>query len=303
VGTPVSGGVSVPRDASPGSGPLRPATGPSMRAPTEVNPEPQPTGPTRPLFLTRGRGVLLLAVGVGALLAGAVAVVLRPSGHDLPPSAPVAANTLPSTGVPAAMTSAPGAHGAVPSAGGAATGGVPGTAPAGTSVEGTVVPSTGVATAVQGATAEGTVIPPAGATGQAPAEPTEVELQVTVTPRKAWLRLDDRPLEGNPFSDTFPRDGLVHTLRVSAPGYTTVVKELRLDRDLALDITLSRRGQESSRPAVVETPAREPAQVQPREPDFAELPAKPARRKPPRRTLDPDNPWAEQGGTSSSETP
>ncbi|WP_240360270.1 serine/threonine protein kinase [Pyxidicoccus caerfyrddinensis] len=298
VGTPVSGGVSVPRDASPGSGLSRPATGPSMRAPTEVNPEPQPTGPTQPLFLTRGRGVLLLAVGVGALLAGAVAVVLRPSGHDLPPSAPVAANTLPSTGVPAATTSAPGAHGAGPS-----TGGVPGTAPAGTNAEGTVVPPTGVAAAVQGATAEGTVVPPAGATGQAPAEPTEVELQVTVTPRKAQLRLDDRPLEGTPFSDTFPRDDRVHTLRVSAPGYTTVVKELRLDRDLALDITLSRRGQESRRPAVVETPAREPAQVQSQEPDFAELPAKPTRRKPPRRTLDSDNPWAEQGGTSSSETP
>ncbi|WP_240359582.1 serine/threonine protein kinase [Pyxidicoccus trucidator] len=334
VGTPVSGSVSPAREGSRGSGQLRPITGGSMRAPTEVNPEPPSTGPTNPQLLTRGRGALLAAMVAGALLAGAVAMVLRPGSGDVPstPSTPVAAATARGVASPtngAAPTGAPGAttpEGTIIPPAGVATTAVRGPAAEGTVIppaggaaatpEGTVVPPAGGAAVTPegtvvpraggaAATPEGTVIPPTGgaatALAQAPAEPTEVELQVTVTPRKAQLRLDDKPLVGNPFSDSFPRDGRVHTLRVTAAGYAPVVKEVRFDRDLALDITLSRRGQESRRPAVVESTPREPAQAQPQEPDFAELPAKPTRRKPPRRTLDPDNPWAEQGNTSSSE--
>ncbi len=319
VGTPVSGGVILPREGSRGSAVQRPATGGSMRAPTEVNPEPPPsTGPTHPGGLTRSRGALLAAMGAGALLAGAVAVMLRPGSAEVPATtsppvvtAPVAGGTgAPSSGAgTAASGTAPvGTPGAM-AAGGTAVPLAGRTAPGlpGSTAEGTVIPQAGGVTPAGQGTAEGTVIPQAGvaaaATEQAPAEPTEVELQVTVTPRKAQLRLDNQVLTGNPFADNFPRDGRVRTLRVTAPGYTPVVKEVRFDRDLSLDITLSRRGQEARRPAVVESTPREPAQVQAQEPDFAEVPAKPARRKPPRRTLDPDNPWSEQGDTSSSESP
>ncbi|MCP3139673.1 serine/threonine protein kinase [Pyxidicoccus xibeiensis] len=309
VGTPVSGNGSRPREQSRGSGSVRPGTGGSMPVPpTEPGPgspstdptrpgtggsmpvpptEPGPgspsTGPTRSGALKPGRrAVLVGAVGVVALLAGAVALGLRSGGGAAPPAPVVAAPPVAQpVGAPPKAPEAPSAATGTPAPVAAVT---PAVVPAGPSV-----PAAGVA---------------AASAEQAPPAPTEVELQVTVTPRKASLRLDDRPLSGNPFSDRFPRDGRAHVLRVSAPGYTTVVKEVRFDRDLSLDITLSRRGQESRRAAVVESPRREPeAQGREQEPDFAELPAKPARRKPPRRALDSDNPWSEQGGASPSETP
>ncbi|WP_241758979.1 serine/threonine protein kinase [Pyxidicoccus parkwayensis] len=309
VGTPVSGNIVPPREQSRGSGQVRPTTGTAAQLPTAVDPGPQATGPTRPGLLMRGRGGLLVAMGVGALLAGGVAVALRSGDRDVPPVAPV--GQVAGTAVPPNAAGTQMGTAVPPNGVGAQTGtavppnGVGTQVAQGATADGTAIPPTGVgSTAAQGTRAEGTVIPQGGgATSQAPAEPTEVEFQVTVTPRKASLRLDNKLLSGSPFSDTFPRDGSVHTLRVSAPGYAPVVKEVRFDRDLSLDITLSRRGQESRRPAVVESTPREQADVQAQEPDFAEMPTKPSPRKPPRRSLDPDNPWAEQGDKSSPETP
>nr|WP_225937851.1 serine/threonine-protein kinase [Myxococcus sp. RHSTA-1-4] len=320
MGTPVSG--SRPREQSRGSGlPSRPVT-PAPRADTtEVNAEPQPTGPTRPFFLSRGRGAVLAGAGVLALLVGAAIAGLRSGGGEgaaagtSPVAATAPAPTPPATGASAVAAGTPGATSASPSApvptppatGASAAGAAP-TSPSALVPASPAAEPSSMAAGTAGAapTSPSALAPGVAAVAQAPAEPTEVELHVTVTPRKAQLRLDDRPLAGNPFSEKFPRDGRVHVLRVTASGYAPVVKELRFERDLALDITLSRRGQESRRPAVVESTPRQPAepeQVQAQEPDFAELPAKPSRRKASRRALDSDNPWTEQGGTSSSESP
>ncbi|WP_343073332.1 serine/threonine protein kinase [Pyxidicoccus fallax] len=319
MGTPVSGLGSRSRDAGSGSV-SRPAVSPLRADATEV--EPQPTGPTRPSFLARRRGAVLAGAGALALVAGVAIMGLRSSGGAGATPTSTSASPVPG-GATAAMgpsrgTNVPGAGVPAVAAGGAApasptASGV--TATTGQAPTGSV-PSGVAATAAANAgtlptnpSAPGVATTAAAQAPASPAEPTEVELQVTVTPRKAQLRLDDQPLEGNPFSEKFPRDGRVHVLRVTAPGYAPVVKELRFERDLALDITLSRRGQESRRPAVTERTSRppaapaEPAQVQAQEPDFAELPAKPVRRKPPKRSLDPDNPWGEQGGSSSPDNP
>lgn len=128
---------------------------------------------------------------------------------------------------------------------------------------------------------------------------------MVVTPRKAQAFLDDKPLPRLPYSGKFSRDDKVHTLRVSASGFEKLVKEVRFEKDLALDISLQRKVPEPRRPtpaktvtAPAEAPEKQEAAV-----DFPELTPKTPKSPKAKRTLDEESPWSEGSSSPDSQRP
>ncbi|WP_224370403.1 serine/threonine protein kinase [Hyalangium versicolor] len=147
--------------------------------------------------------------------------------------------------------------------------------------------------------------PPAAPT-PLPTPPSKIELQIVVSPRKAQVTLDNKPLNRLPFTGRFPRDGKVHVLRVSAPGYTPLVKEIPFEKDLAVDLTLQKKVPESRKPAAAKaaapsTVASEPAPKQEAEVDFPELAPKAPKGARPKKTLDEESPWDD--GSQKTDAP
>jgi hypothetical protein len=56
-----------------------------------------------------------------------------------------------------------------------------------------------------------------------------VDLTIHATPPTARLFLDDVPLSANPSSGQYPRDEVVHRLRVEAPRYITQTTPVAFD--------------------------------------------------------------------------
>jgi hypothetical protein len=139
--------------------------------------------------------------------------------------------------------------------------------------------------------------------------PRQVLLGVQVSPANASIYLDGVLLGGNPFTAARPADASPHRLRVEAPGHVPIEREIRLERDLQVELLMSptpapertsahkpppppRPHVESraSRSAAPEPAAAEPAtplpapQSQPESP-----PAEPRKRRP--LELDRTPPW------------
>jgi serine/threonine-protein kinase len=107
----------------------------------------------------------------------------------------------------------------------------------------------------------------ASASGEA-AAPATVDVVIAAEPAEARLYLDDAELPSNPFRGRMPKDGVVHRLRASAPGYASEQRIVVLDRSLQVDLALraSARPQDAPAPPAPAAPAGRPAAV----------PAKPA---------------------------
>jgi eukaryotic-like serine/threonine-protein kinase len=91
-----------------------------------------------------------------------------------------------------------------------------------------------------------------------PAEPTapaSVAVRIRATPATAHVQLDELELPSNPFDGTYPRDSAVHALRVWAPGYVEVRRGVQFERDLTLEVSLSRVGARPTKAAPVVTTA------------------------------------------------
>jgi serine/threonine protein kinase len=72
-----------------------------------------------------------------------------------------------------------------------------------------------------------------------PSMPQVVRLTIHATPEEAKLYLDDIPLDGNPATGVFPRDGASHRVRAEAPGYTTKREIANFDTSMvAVDVAL-----------------------------------------------------------------
>jgi serine/threonine-protein kinase len=88
------------------------------------------------------------------------------------------------------------------------------------------------------------VATPSSATGGSAAPPLPegpkrfVRIRVAVTPLEAELVLDGKPLGANPFVDVLPFDSQTHVLAMSAKGYVTMTRELRLDADVDVQLAL-----------------------------------------------------------------
>ena len=89
----------------------------------------------------------------------------------------------------------------------------------------------------------------------APAPTEKMRLHVRAVPEAATLALDGTPLRNNPIDTERARDGSVHTLVVSAPGYDPRSLELRFDHDLDLEVRLAERAHPDASASTVTKPS------------------------------------------------
>lgn len=87
-----------------------------------------------------------------------------------------------------------------------------------------------------------------------PHVPEEVYLRITAFPATAQLELDGEPLPSNPFTRTYPYEpDKLRELKVTATGYETAVRQIKLDQNTDLVLTLVELAQpEPSEPAEAE---------------------------------------------------
>lgn len=133
--------------------------------------------------------------------------------------------------------------------------------------------------------------PPALAAAVAPKPPPEptptVQVKIRASPSNARLFLDSLDLRTNPYSGTVARDADLHHLVVSAPGYEVLRRAVQLDRDLWLDLNLTRTPvrarEERPRPPPPKSapppPAAPPKALEPEESEYfpKSTPKKPKR--------------------------
>jgi serine/threonine protein kinase len=130
-----------------------------------------------------------------------------------------------------------------------------------------------------------------------------VNVHIDALPREAILYLNGQRLNQNPFSAAKPQDPAPHRLRAEAPGYEAVERELTLERDVHVELVLSRVADRAAatvppprtrtnssavpkKPAAHKRALPTPELVQRPEPDDAE--PKPSRRP---LLIDRSNPW------------
>jgi hypothetical protein len=87
----------------------------------------------------------------------------------------------------------------------------------------------------------------AGESASAAEQSSTVQLNITAEPASAVLSLDGRVLDANPYRTRLPRDSREHTLTVSARGYLSVTKTVKLDSDLTLTLQLEKRSKSAGR--------------------------------------------------------
>jgi hypothetical protein len=93
----------------------------------------------------------------------------------------------------------------------------------------------------QGATqSQPTSSQPAPAQPRQPPPPARVTFSVKASPTSARLTLDQKPLKGNPFKGSYPVDDQQHELRITAPGYVALVRQVSFAADVALNEQLER---------------------------------------------------------------
>jgi serine/threonine protein kinase len=89
---------------------------------------------------------------------------------------------------------------------------------------------------------------------------TIVEMNIDVTPREATIFLDGVASGQSPFHTSVRKDGALHEVRASAPGFMTHVRTLSFDRSVNLQIALERSPQPPPAPsAQATTPAAQAA--------------------------------------------
>lgn len=163
--------------------------------------------------------------------------------------------------------------------------------------------------------------PPPPRTEPAPAPPpaiASIEVAIEAQPSNAAITVDDATVSGNPFRGKYRNDGVMHRIRVSAPGYETATRDVAFDRNVALVLELQ-KPKVAAAPVAPASARRQPAYTPPaktvpktvaKEPEKpVEVPKPPDPPKPkpaepqinpnggqkPVRAIDPKNPY---GGNS-----
>jgi len=75
-----------------------------------------------------------------------------------------------------------------------------------------------------------------------------IQLEIRVEPSAALISIDGIDVEGNPFTDRFPRDGARHRVEAKARGYAPHGQFVVFDRDRELTIELQARRRPGKRP-------------------------------------------------------
>jgi serine/threonine-protein kinase len=135
-----------------------------------------------------------------------------------------------------------------------------------------------------------------------PAQPEpSVRLTIRAIPSSAVLLLNGKPLGSNPYRGEHARDANLQQLEVRAPGFNPRTLELRLERDVDLEVRLSEAPTPLTEPgaqkksAVRDAPVAAPApRTEPRrDPKHTKTDAPaPKRNKPSAPALDTSDPWS-----------
>jgi hypothetical protein len=157
-------------------------------------------------------------------------------------------------------------------------------------------------------------------------QPAMIDVEIRVSPATATVSIDDKVVDGNPFSKQYPADTETHHVRAAAPGYVAKSVSVAFNANVTLDVSLERLPPPPPPPAPVAAPARPAQRQRPAEPVRKAEPPRPAEPavqpppqppaqppaqppelvKPPgdigpnptkpRRTIDPSNPYDNHGG-------
>jgi serine/threonine-protein kinase len=126
----------------------------------------------------------------------------------------------------------------------------------------------------------------------------EDKLTLTVKyPAGATLKLDGGSVEGNPFTRTLARDGTMHSLEVTQPGFSPEKRTVTFDRDVDMTFELTATGAATAEPEPTAAPvAGHPWRPGPRpaatEKPSAQPTSEPTGKTPaPSVTIDEDNPY------------
>jgi hypothetical protein len=68
-----------------------------------------------------------------------------------------------------------------------------------------------------------------------------VMLTLSAQPPTARFTVDGSPVEGNPYSGPYKKDGVTHQIRAEAPGYETAKASVVFDADVTRELTLKKR--------------------------------------------------------------
>jgi len=118
-------------------------------------------------------------------------------------------------------------------------------------------------------------------------EATEVEIRITANPPEAHFFIDDKPVTGNPWAGKFPRGSGAHRIRAEAPGYGARTRTVTFESNLMVEFALEKEKESTS------SRSNSPGPYIPPPPPPPADDMKPAGgKKPPSRTLDSTNPYA-----------
>lgn len=71
-----------------------------------------------------------------------------------------------------------------------------------------------------------------------PAAVATIELAIDAKPSTATITVDDAIVSGNPFTGKYRKDGVMHRIRVAAPGFDAQTRDIPFDRDVTLVLEL-----------------------------------------------------------------
>jgi serine/threonine protein kinase len=109
-------------------------------------------------------------------------------------------------------------------------------------------------------------------------QPAMIDVEIRVSPATATVSIDDKVVDGNPFSKRYTADNETHHVRAAAPGYVAKSVSVAFNANVTLDVSLERLPPPPPPPTPVAQPAR-PAQRQ--------RPAEPVRKVEPPRPAEP----------------
>jgi serine/threonine-protein kinase len=201
---PVRASPSQPALAVPPA-PATPAALPVAMSPLAI--PPAAATPATTPRRTRSRIAVVVALAAAAALAGTLAIVLSGSTDSSSAAASPATTTAPTLATPP---------------------------PAGETREASEArPTTPEATP---SVAEAR--PSGGDTAPAPPAPATITVRLAVDPASATVTLDNAPVASGQL--TLPRDGALHRLRITAPGYQGYDESLQFDESQRLVVALKR---------------------------------------------------------------
>ena len=112
-------------------------------------------------------------------------------------------------------------------------------------------------------------------------------------PSSARIFVDDKPVTGNPFHGKLTKNGVTHTIRVEADGYTPHSRSVTADKDLDLELALERaeadpkdKDKEQDKQGAGRQANAAPQPQAPKDDDVMRAPV-----AKPKRTLDQSNPY------------